>query len=176
MVAPSTNGATQRSGDTCGLGSSGRASPPVRRSRRGSGRSELMSVETRPTKGASPPAPAAVVVMGVSGCRQSTIRALLASRLRWEFEDADWFHPASNVDKMHSGIALTDEDRWPWLDAVATWIDQTLRSAGHRVIACSALNRPSRAVLNADRPHAPLFSPQAHDPSIAPRTPTPPDH
>src|SRR5258708_40306791 len=112
MVAPSTNGATQRSGDTCGLGSSGRASPPVHRSRRGSGRGELMSVETRPTKGASPPAPAAVVVMGVSGCGKSTIGGLLASRLRWEFDDADWFLPASNVDKIHSGIAITKQDRW----------------------------------------------------------------
>src|SRR6267154_3924426 len=110
-----------------------------------------MSVETRPTKGASPPAPAAVVVMGVSGCGKSTIGALLASRLRWEFEDADWFHPASNVDKMHSGIALTDEDRWPWLDAVATWIDQTRRSGGHGVIACSALKRRYRDVLIGDR-------------------------
>src|SRR5260370_25990027 len=79
------------------------------RSRRSSRRSELMSVETRPTKGASPPAPAAVVVMGVSGCGKSTIGALLASRLRWEFEDADWFHPASKVDKIHNGIALTPQ-------------------------------------------------------------------
>src|SRR5260370_38060907 len=113
MGAPSTIGATQRSGDTCGLGSSGRASPLVHRSRRGSGRSELMSVETRPTKGASPPAPAAVVVMGVSGCGKSTIGALLASRLRWEFEDADWFPPAANLAHIHAGIAIPCEDRSP---------------------------------------------------------------
>jgi gluconokinase len=110
-----------------------------------------MSVENRRAKGTSPPAPAAMVVMGVSGCGKSTIGALLASRLRWEFEDADWFHPASNVDKIHSGIALTDEDRWPWLDAVATWIDQTRRSGGHGVIACFALKRRYRDVLIGDR-------------------------
>src|SRR5258708_29086611 len=109
MVAPSTNGATQRSGDTCGLGSSGRASPPVHRSRRGSGRSELMSVETRPTKGASPPAPAAVGVIGVPGCGKSTIGALLSSRLRLEVEEADLFHPASNLAKMHSARTLPDQ-------------------------------------------------------------------
>jgi len=56
---------------------------------------------------ASPVGPAVAVVMGVSGCGKATIGALLASRLRWELEDADWSHPASNVDKMHSGTPLT---------------------------------------------------------------------
>jgi carbohydrate kinase (thermoresistant glucokinase family) len=135
-----------------------------------------MSVETRPTKGASPPAPAAVVVMGVSGCGKSTIGALLASRLRWEFEDADWFHPASNVDKMHSGIALTDEDRWPWLDAVATWIDQTRRSGGHGVIACSALKRRYRDVLIGDRADVRLVYLKGDETLIARRIATRHEH
>src|SRR5450432_1850188 len=82
---------------------------------------ELMSVEPKPTNGVSPAAPAVMIVMGVSGCGKSTIGALLARRLRWEFEDADWLHPAANVDKMHNGIPLTDEDRWPWLAAIAAW-------------------------------------------------------
>jgi gluconokinase len=85
--------------------------------------------------------------MGVSGCGKSTIGSLLAARLQWEFEDADWFHPAANVDKMQSGIPLTDEDRWPWLRAIATWIDDT-RQAGRRgIVACSALKRRYRDVL-----------------------------
>ena len=66
-----------------------------------------MSVQISPTEDTSPPAPRVVVVMGVSGCGKSTVGALLALRLRWEFEDADWFHPAANVEKMHSGIPLT---------------------------------------------------------------------
>ena len=135
-----------------------------------------MSVETRPTKGASPPAPAAVVVMGVSGCGKSTIGAFLASRLRWEFKDADWFHPASNVDKMHSGIALTDEDRWPWLDAVATWIDQTRRSGGHGVIACSALKRRYRDVLIGDRADVRLVYLKGDETLIARRIATRHEH
>ncbi len=108
-----------------------------------------MSVEARP--GACPLATAVVVVMGVSGCGKSTIGALLASHLRWEFEDADWLHPASNVEKMHDGIPLTDEDRWPWLEAVAAWIDQTRRSGGHGIVACSALKRSYRDILIGDR-------------------------
>ena len=96
----------------------------------------LMHLGSRATQVISIPAPVVVIVMGVSGCGKSTIGALLALRLRWEFEDADWFHPPSNIDKMHVGIPLTDEDRWPWLDAVAAWIDQTRRSGGHGVIAC----------------------------------------
>ena len=100
-----------------------------------------MPRQTRTTEEFSPPAPAMVIIMGVSGCGKSTIGALLAPRLQWEFEDADWFHPASNVDKMHSGIPLTDEDRWPWLDAIAAWIDKTRRSGRtrrHRVLRAEA--------------------------------------
>jgi gluconokinase len=110
-----------------------------------------MSTQTQPAKGASPAAPAVVIIMGVSGCGKSTIGALLASRLRWEFKDADWFHPTSNVDKMHSGIPLTDEDRRPWLNAIAGWIDTTRRAGGHGVIACSALKRSYRDVLIGKR-------------------------
>jgi gluconokinase len=135
-----------------------------------------MSVETRPTEGASHPAPAVVIVMGVSGCGKSTIGALLALRLRWEFEDADWFHPASNVDKMHSGIPLTEEDRWPWLDAVAAWIDKTRRSGGHGVVACSALKRRYRDVLIRDRADVRLVYLKGNETLIARRIATRHEH
>jgi gluconokinase len=91
--------------------------------------------------------PCVLVVMGVSGSGKSTIGALLAARLQWEFADADWFHSAANVDKMHAGIALTDEDRWPWLEAIAGWIDELRRAGRHGVLACSALKRRYRDVL-----------------------------
>src|SRR6476620_3247303 len=135
-----------------------------------------MSLETEPAKGASSPAPVVMIVMGVSGCGKSTIGALLASHLRWEFEDADWFHPASNVDKMHNGIPLTDRDRWPWLDAVAAWIDKTRRSGGHGVVACSALKRSYRDVLIGDRADVRLVYLEGDETLIARRLATRHEH
>ena len=110
-----------------------------------------MAAQTKPIDGLTRGSPAVLIVMGVSGSGKSTIGTLLAMRLQWEFEDGDWFHPAANVDKMHRGIPLTDEDRSPWLAAIAEWIDQTRRSGGHAVIACSALKRRYRDVLVGDR-------------------------
>src|SRR5260221_2943979 len=91
--------------------------------------------------------PCALVVMGVSGSGKSTIAEKLAERLDWAFEDGDRFHPASNVAKMSAGHPLTDEDRWPWLRAIAAEIDR-LAAAGERaVVACSALKRAYRDIL-----------------------------
>jgi carbohydrate kinase (thermoresistant glucokinase family) len=133
-------------------------------------------METKPANNGSPSVPAIVIVMGVSGCGKSTIGALLASRLQWEFEDADWFHPASNVDKMHSGIPLTDEDRWSWLAAVADWVDKTRRSGGHGVVACSALKRSYRDVLIGDRADVRLVYLKGDETLIARRIATRHEH
>jgi gluconokinase len=95
--------------------------------------------------------PSVVVVMGVSGCGKSTIAAMLAHRLHWIYEDGDWFHPKSNIEKMHSGESLTDKDRWPWLHAIAAWIDATRRIGNHGVVACSALKRAYRDILIGER-------------------------
>jgi gluconokinase len=94
---------------------------------------------------------AILVVMGVSGSGKSTIASMLAHRLHWTYEDADWFHPKSNIEKMHHGEPLNDADRWPWLHAIADWIDATRQSGGHGVIACSALKRAYRDILIGDR-------------------------
>ncbi|HYP09890.1 MAG TPA: gluconokinase [Xanthobacteraceae bacterium] len=93
----------------------------------------------------------AIVVMGVSGSGKSTIASMLAQRLHWVYEDADWFHPKSNIEKMHHGEPLNDEDRWPWLRAIAEWIDATRSAGGHGVVACSALKRAYRDILIGNR-------------------------
>jgi gluconokinase len=96
--------------------------------------------------------PSILVVMGVSSSGKSTIGTLLANQLHWEFEDGDWFHPARNIDKMQAGIPLTDEDRAPWLIAIADFIDQARLSGKRVVLACSALKRRYRTVIIGNRP------------------------
>jgi gluconokinase len=85
--------------------------------------------------------------MGVSGSGKSTIAEKMAEHLGWRYEDGDKFHPASNVAKMSAGHPLTDEDRWPWLQAIADEIDRACKVGEHVVIACSALKRSYRDVL-----------------------------
>jgi gluconokinase len=84
-----------------------------------------------------------VVLMGVSGAGKTTIGKRLARRLAWPFIDADDYHPSTNVDKMAAGVALTDEDRWPWLDA----LNRRLREERDAIVACSALKQSYRERL-----------------------------
>lgn len=92
-------------------------------------------------------APCALIVMGVSGSGKSTIAEALGQRLGWRFEDGDGFHPPSNVEKMRAGHPLTDEDRWPWLNAIADEIARVCERREHVIIACSALKHAYRDVL-----------------------------
>ncbi|QXQ11341.1 gluconokinase [Paeniglutamicibacter sp. Y32M11] len=94
------------------------------------------------------PEPQVLVLMGVSGCGKTTVAALLAGRLGWEYEEGDGLHPAENVAKMHEGHPLNDEDRWPWLNKVADWIDEQLDASRSGVITCSSLKRSYRDILN----------------------------
>lgn len=88
-----------------------------------------------------------IVVMGVAGSGKSTIGVALARRLGWAFEDADRFHPASNVEKMSRGEPLTDDDRGPWLHAIAAWMAGLRREGRCGIVACSALKRTYRQIL-----------------------------
>ena len=88
-----------------------------------------------------------VIVAGVAGSGKSTIGSLLARELGWEFEDGDDLHSAASIAKMKAGHPLTDEDRRPWLGAVAAWIDQHAEAGRSGVIACSALKRSYRDQL-----------------------------
>ena len=90
-----------------------------------------------------------VIVMGVVGAGKTTVGKLLASELGWQFADADDFHPTSNVEKISHGIALTDEDREPWLDRLRSAILKWISDGQSTVLACSALKRSYRARLQA---------------------------
>jgi carbohydrate kinase (thermoresistant glucokinase family) len=86
-----------------------------------------------------------VLVMGVSGSGKNTVGEPLAQRLGWKFIDGDDYHPPENVKKMAAGIALQDEDRWPWLDR----LNGMLRQEKNVVLACSALKEAYRRRLLA---------------------------
>lgn len=88
--------------------------------------------------------PVVLVVMGVAGTGKSVVAATLAKRLAWELGEGDDLHPAANVAKMASGQPLTDEDRWPWLDKVAAWIDDHAAAGRPAIMTCSALKKAYR--------------------------------
>lgn len=88
-----------------------------------------------------------LVVMGVSGSGKTTFAELIAHRLGWDFQEGDRLHPDANVAKMASGTPLSDDDREPWLDRIADWIDAHLDADRPAVITCSALKRAYRERL-----------------------------
>ena len=106
-----------------------------------------------------------LIVAGVSGSGKTTVGSLLAGRLNWRFADGDDFHPGANIAKMRAGIPLTDDDRWPWLQAIAAWMDGCIARGESAVTCCSALKRSYRDILLCGRPEALLVF-LAEDPGL----------
>ena len=94
--------------------------------------------------------PHVVVVMGVAGTGKTTIGPLLAARLGVPYAEGDDFHPPANIHKMTAGTPLTDEDRWPWLDAIGEWAPGRAGLGG--VVSSSARKRSYRDRLRAAAP------------------------
>jgi gluconokinase len=92
------------------------------------------------------------VLMGVSGSGKTTVAAHLAARLEWQVLEGDTLHPPANVAKMRAGTPLDDEDRWPWLRALAVEIDSWRANGISGAVACSALKRSYRDILIGARP------------------------
>ena len=95
-----------------------------------------------------------VVVMGVSATGKTTVAEGLSEELGCEFVEGDSLHPSANIAKMSAGIPLTDEDRWPWLKAIAEMVAVKDHERRSTVVTCSALKRSYRDVL---RDAAPTF-------------------
>jgi gluconokinase len=95
--------------------------------------------------------PAILVVMGVSGSGKSTVALEVQRLLGWQFQEGDDLHPPANVEKMRSGHPLNDDDRRPWLQAIAAWIDARLAVGEPGIITCSNLRRAYRRITIGDR-------------------------
>ena len=93
-----------------------------------------------------------VVFMGVSGMGKSTVGAPVCETLGLTFAEGDDFHPEANIEKMASGVPLTDDDRWPWLRLLAEWTAAHSAKGAGTGIACSALRRAYRDVLREGAP------------------------
>jgi gluconokinase len=91
------------------------------------------------------------VVMGVAGSGKTTVGEALAHRLGWSFQEGDALHPPENIAKMRAGHALDDQDRAPWLAAVAARIDAWRARGEAGIITCSALKRRYRDAIIGDR-------------------------
>jgi carbohydrate kinase (thermoresistant glucokinase family) len=106
----------------------------------------------REREAAAKVAPAVLVVMGVSGSGKSTIAAELQRVLARPFQEGDDLHPPANVEKMRAGHPLDDNDRLPWLHAVARWVDGQLAAHAPGIITCSDLKRAYREITIGHRP------------------------
>ena len=92
-----------------------------------------------------------LVLMGVSGGGKTTAALNLHNALGWPVAEADDFHPEANIDKMSRGIALTDEDRWPWLESMRDWMSDRAADGVRTIVTCSALKRSYRDLLSGAR-------------------------
>lgn len=90
-----------------------------------------------------------IIITGVSGTGKTTIGSGLADLLNLPFFDADNFHPKENIEKMSKGLPLDDDDRMPWLQALAELLIESGKNGG-AVLACSALKESYRELLKIE--------------------------
>ncbi|MCL1092328.1 gluconokinase [Shewanella kaireitica] len=92
--------------------------------------------------------PQLIIVMGVSGCGKSTLARRLANVLAAQFIEADDFHSAAAKACMAQGIALTDEQRQPWIGRLLHQVNN-LTELQTTVLAFSGLKRSHRDCFRA---------------------------
>ena len=85
-----------------------------------------------------------IILFGVSGSGKSTIGKKLSKDLKFKFIEGDDFHSINNINKMKRRLALNDNDREEWLQALNNKLkDQSINT----VLACSALKEKYRKKL-----------------------------
>ncbi len=89
------------------------------------------------------------IFMGVSGVGKTTVGQVAAEHFGWSLFDGDHFHSPSNIDKMRRGIALNDDDRAEWLEALRTRIRRSLNEKRPAIVTCSALKKKYRDTLRS---------------------------
>jgi gluconokinase len=104
--------------------------------------------------------------MGVAGSGKTTVATAVGEALGWVVIEGDDHHPPENVEKMAAGIPLTDEDRRPWLEALAALVRDHHQRGESTVLACSALRRSYRDILRTAAPDETFIVHLAADPDI----------
>jgi carbohydrate kinase (thermoresistant glucokinase family) len=132
-------------------------------------KSMTATIDTAVTEATKQVAQTVLLLMGVSGSGKTTVALELHRLLGWPFKEGDDLHPAANVEKMRSGHPLNDQDRQPWLEAVAGWIDERLAAGEPGIITCSNLKRAYRRITLGNRKGVTLVYLKGDEPLIAGR-------
>jgi carbohydrate kinase (thermoresistant glucokinase family) len=96
-----------------------------------------------------------IILMGVSGSGKSTVGKAVAQRVDLPFFEGDDFHTVDNIERMTAGVALTDDDRVPWIAALARAVNGS--GAKNAIVACSALTERVRRELASQMQQPLLF-------------------
>ncbi|KAK9388739.1 P-loop containing nucleoside triphosphate hydrolase protein [Lipomyces mesembrius] len=95
------------------------------------------------------------VIAGPAGCGKTTVAEFLSKELDAPYVEGDSLHSPENIHKMSVGIALTDEDREPWLRKIVPDTIHAIKARSKReeprfgVVTCSALKKKYRDAIRA---------------------------
>lgn len=88
-----------------------------------------------------------LVILGVSGSGKTTVAHALAEHFGYLFRDADDFHSAEAKAQMAAGLALTDAQREPWVQALSRELQRLAQAGQSSVLAFSGLRAAHRQRL-----------------------------